>query len=257
MRGRPIPLAPMRRLVIDLVHFGVPSIPVERRMDLGRLVALRAACPERPAWTAMFAKAFALVARDMPALRRAYVKLPSPRLYEYPESSVSIAIEREHGGETGLLFYRIRRPDTLPLAEISRMIRSAATLPLDRVSSFRRAIWVSRLPLPLRRILWWLTLNIGRLRGNYFGTFGVSVYSNLGAESLHPISPLTTVINYGEIAPNGSVAVRAIYDHRVMDGTTIARALRRLEETLTTAIADELRASAPPQGVRAPAASRN
>jgi hypothetical protein len=257
MRGRPIPLAPMRRLVIDLVHFGVPSIPVERRMELGQLVALRAACPDRPAWTAIFAKAFALVARDMPVLRRAYVKLPVPRLYEYPDSSVSVAVEREHGGETGLMFYRIPRPDALPLADLSRLIRSAAAQPIEQVSSFRRAIWVSRLPLPLRRALWWLGLNVGRLRGNYFGTFGVSVYSSLGVESLHPISPLTTVINYGEIAPDGPVAVRAIYDHRVMDGTTIARALLRLEETLTGVIADELRALAPTQGARVPAASRN
>jgi hypothetical protein len=250
MRGRPIPLAPMRRLVIDLVHFGVPSIPVERRMALAPLVALRAACPERPAWTAIFAKAFAIVARDMPALRRAYVKLPVPQLYEYPDSIVSIAIERQYAGETGLMFYRIARPDRLPLPELSRVIRSAASEPVERVSSFRRAIRVSRLPLPLRRTIWWLGLNIGRLRGNYFGTFGVSVYANLGVESLHPISPLTTVINYGTIGADGSVAVRAMYDHRVMDGTTIAFALRRLEETLTATIADELRALAPPQGAR-------
>jgi hypothetical protein len=245
MRGRSIPLAPMRRLVIDLVHFGVPSIPVERRMMLGPLVELRAACSERPAWTAIFAKAFAIVARDEPALRRAYVKLPLPRLYEYPESILSVAIEREYEDNTGLMFYRIMRPDKLTLPELSRMIRTAASLPVEKVSSFRRAMWVSRLPLPIRRPLWWLTLNIGRLRGNYFGTFGVSVYGNLGAESLHPISPLTTIINYGPIGADRAVAVRAMYDHRVMDGSTIAVALRRIEETLMTTVADELRALAP------------
>jgi hypothetical protein len=256
MRGRSIPLAPMRRLVVDLVHFGVPSVPVERRMSLGTLVALRAACPERPAWTAIFAKAFAIVARDVPALRRAYVKLPVPRLYEYPCSVVSVAIEREYAGETGLMFCRIPRPDTMPLLELSDRIRSAASQPVGEVSSFRRAMWVSRLPLPIRRAIWWLGLNIGRLRGNYFGTFGVSVYSSLGAESLHPISPLTTVLNYGAIAPDGSVTVRAIYDHRVMDGTAVALALRRLEETLNAAIADELRTLAPPQEARLSSAGR-
>lgn len=257
MRGRSIPLAPMRRLVNDLVYFGVPSIPVERRMMLAALIPLRAACPERPAWTAIFAKAFAIVARDVPALRRAYVKLPTPRLYEYPESIVSVAIEREHAGETGLMFYRIPRPDRLPLPELSRLIRSAATAPVEQVSSFRRGMSVSRLPLPLRRAMWWLALNTGRLRGNYFGTFGVSVYANLGADSLHPISPLTTIINYGAIEADRPVAVRAMYDHRVMDGATIALALRRLEETLTTEIADELRALADPQVTRLPTANRN
>jgi hypothetical protein len=245
----------MRRLVIDLVHFGVPSIPVERRMMLGPLAELRAACPERPAWTAIFAKAFAIVARDVPALRRAYIKLPVPRLYEYPESILSVAIEREYEGETGLMFYRVAQPDRLPLPELSRLIRSAATLPVESASAFRRAMWVSRLPLPLRRTLWWLALNIGRLRGNYFGTFGVSVYSNLGADSLHPISPLTTIINYGTIGTDRAVAVRAIYDHRVMDGSTIALALGRLEETLATVIADELRTLAPAQSARKSVAS--
>ena len=249
MRGRSIPLTPLRRLVIDLTYFAVPSIPVERRMALGPIAALRAACPDRPAWTAIFAKAFAIVARDMPPLRRAYIRLPLPRLYEYPESTASIAVEREHQGDVGLLFFRIGRPDTLPLSELSRLIRSAATVPVEEVSTFRRALRVSRLPMPLRRIVWWFGLNAGRARGNYFGTFGVSVYANLGAESLHPISPLTTVINYGIIRDDGEVAVRAMYDHRVMDGTTVANALQRLEQTLHTVIADELRSLAPVRAV--------
>ncbi len=214
-------------------------------MALGQLAALRAACPERPAWTAIFAKAFAIVARDMPPLRRAYVRLPSPRLYEYPQSTASIAIERTYDGDTGLLFFRIQRPDAMSLPELSRLIRSATTAPVEDVSIFRRALRVSRLPLIIRRMVWWFGLNAGRARGNYFGTYGISVYANLGAESLHPISPLTTVINYGVIRDDGDVAVRAMYDHRVMDGTTVATALQRLEETLHTVIADELRALAP------------
>ena len=245
MRGRSIALTPLRRLVIDLTYFAVPSIPVERRMALGVIAALRAACPERPAWTAIFAKAFATVARDTPVLRRAYVRLPLPRLYEYPESTASIAIEREHDGDVGLLFFRIAHPDAIPLLELSRMIRSATTAPVEDVSVFRRALRVSRLPLLLRRLIWWFGLNAGRARGNYFGTFGISVYANLGAESLHPISPLTTVINYGTIRNVGETAVRAMYDHRVMDGTAVATTLQRVEETLHTVIADELRALVP------------
>ena len=49
-------------------------------------------------------------------------------------------------------------------------------------------------------------------------------YSNLGAESLHPLSPLTTTLTYGVVRPDGTVPVRVVYDHRVMDGGTIARA---------------------------------
>jgi hypothetical protein len=89
--------------------------------------------------------------------------------------------------------------------------------------------------------LWWIGLNIGRLRPKFFGTFAFSVYSALEAESLHPLAPLTTLLNYGVIDSNGDVNVRIIYDHRVMDGATVARALKRLEEILNTSILDEIR----------------
>ena len=75
----------------------------------------------------------------------------------------------------------------------------------------------------MRRFLLWLGLNSSaRPRPGQFGTFGLSVYSSLGAESLHPLSPLTTTLNYGVIDADGTVWVRLIYDHRVLDGATVA-----------------------------------
>ena len=73
------------------------------------------------------------------------------------------------------------------------------------------------------------------------GTFGVSVYSGLGAESLHPLSPLTATLTYGVIDPNGNVDVRLIYDHRVLDGADVARALGELEGVMNEEILQELR----------------
>ena len=92
-------------------------------------------------------------------------------------------------------------------------------------------------------MLWWLGLNVGRQRGNYFGTFTVTVYSGLGAESLHPLSPTTTTLTYGVIPHDGVVDVRLVYDHRVMDGATVARALEALEAELTSDGLAELRAA--------------
>ena len=74
-----------------------------------------------------------------------------------------------------------------------------------------------------------------------FGTFQLSVYSGLGAELLNPLTPLTTLLNYGPISEDGSVNVRIHYDHRVMDGATVARALARFEEILNGGVAEELR----------------
>ena len=65
---------------------------------------------------------------------------------------------------------------------------------------------------------------------------------HLGAEQIHPISPLTTTLTYGPIDPaTGQVVVKLIYDHRVLDGAYIARRLRDIEEALNGPILDELR----------------
>ena len=61
-------------------------------------------------------------------------------------------------------------------------------------------------------------------------------YSSLGAESLHPIAPCTTVLTYGVIDKNGQVPVRLIYDHRVMDGATVARVLNHLDAEMNGSI---------------------
>jgi hypothetical protein len=256
MRGRVVRLSIPRRLVCDLMHFasGVPSIPVQRRMALGPVVAARSNASERPPWAAIFAKAFARVAAEVPELRRAYCKFPQPHLYEYPRSIASVVLERDHEGEKALFTMSVKDPAAKPLAEIAHAIREAQTAPVESVKPFRRALKFGRCPRPLRRVLWWLALNLGRTRANYFGTFLVTAYSALGVESLHPRSPLTVTLTYGPIAADGSVNVRFIYDHRVMDGATVARALAKMEEELTGAICDELRAMAP-AAVATPSAS--
>jgi hypothetical protein len=246
MRGRMIRLSVPRRIVIDLLYFasGIPTVPVQKRMSLGALVAARAACRERPRWTAIFTKAYALMAREFPEFRRAYVKIPWPHLYEYPASNATVIIERDYKGEPGLFSISVKEPADQSLREIGRQLEHASTAPVDSIKDFRRTINFARLPAPLRRAFWWICLNWGRQRGNYFGTFGVSVYSALNAESLHPLSPLTTLLNYGVISSDGLLDVRIIYDHRVMNGATVARALARLEEILNSAVLEEVRALA-------------
>jgi hypothetical protein len=242
MRGKMIRLSIPRRMVGDLLYFagGSPTVPVQKRMSLGPLAAARAASRERPRWTILFTKAYALMAREFPEFRRAYVKLPWPHLYEYPASNATVIIERDYHGEPGLFSISIKEPARQSLRDIGRQLEHASTAPVEQIKDFRRTIQFTRLPRPLRRAFWWLCLNIGRQRSNYFGTFGVSVYSALRAESLHPLSPLTTLLNYGVMSDDGVLDVRVIYDHRVMDGATVARALARLEEILNSAIKDEV-----------------
>lgn len=243
MRGRSIKLSIQRRMVIDFVYFAraVPTVPVQKRMSIAELIAARAACRDRPRWTAIFVKAFALVAEEVPELRRAYVKIPWPHLYEYPTSKASIMIERYYRGEPALCPISVKDPARQPLPAIGALLEHASIVPLENLKEFQRWKRLTQVPRPLRRLLWWVGLNHGRQRGNFFGTFGVSVYSALKAESLHPPSPMTALLNYGVIDTNGRVTTRIMYDHRVMDGATIARALGRMEEILNTVIVEELR----------------
>ena len=242
MKGYSIPLSAQRRFICDLLHFstGVPTVPVQRRMHIAAVVAARTQCEPRPSWPAIFTKAFALLAKEMPELRRAYVKLPWPRLYQYPISVAGIAVEREYLGERGVFIGRITDPAEMPVKEISRRIERLAKSPIEEIKAFRRALRFTRIPRLLRRPLWWLGLNLPRSRGNLFGTFSVTVYSSLGAESLHPLTPLTCTLTYGIIAPDGGVDVRLVYDHRVLDGAIVARALARLEAILNTEIVGDI-----------------
>ncbi|HJZ93099.1 MAG TPA: hypothetical protein VKE40_19640 [Gemmataceae bacterium] len=241
MRGRPIPLSRPRRLVGDLLYFaaGVPTAPVQRRMNLQPLIDSLAFHPERPSWTAIFTKAYAIVANEFPDVRRAYLKLPWPQLYEYPASIASVAFDRDFDGEKAVLIGRVKDPATTALSDLDQKFKVFLEAPLAEMKDFRRALRMCRLPRLVRRWVWWLLLNYGRRRGSYFGTFAVR--PAVGAESLHPSSPLTTLLTYGPVDPDGVVDVRIVYDQRVLDEATIARVLGRLEEVLNSRIADEIR----------------
>ena len=110
--GRRVPISLPRRWINDFLHFAqkVPTVPVQRRMNLAALKAAREECDPRPSWVALFAKAYALVAAKRPELRRVYVSFPWAYFYEHPTSVVSIAIERRIADEDCVFFTQIRGP---------------------------------------------------------------------------------------------------------------------------------------------------
>ena len=242
MRCRSISLSKPRRFMMDFltVCSGVPTVPVQRRMKLGAVAAARLAAG-RPGWPSIFLKAYGTVTQRTPVLRRALIKLPWPHLVEYPMSVASVTVEREYEGEPAVFFARMGSPAHDSIANLDELIRGFASKPLNEVKSFRKMLKFARLPSMVRRACLWLGLNLPRLRAGQFGTFGLSVYSSLGAESLHPLSPMTTTLTYGVINPEGEVDVRLIYDHRVLDGAVVARVLADLEQELTGPVLAELR----------------
>jgi hypothetical protein len=230
------------------LHFAkkVPSVPVQRRMQLGELVAARRTWPHRVTWRSIFAKATSILSARHPELRRAYMKSPFPRLYEHPKVIANIAFERDYKGAPSVFIGRVPQPQLLSLGEIDRRIRHFQTAPINEIPDFCTQLFLSRWPWPIRRLVWWVGLNVsGLYRSWYYGTFAVSVVAALGASSLHPLSPLTTVMNYSPFDADGSIEVRFVYDHRVFDGAMVARFLSELEEILRNEILAELRAGPP------------
>jgi hypothetical protein len=247
VRGRRIALSPPRRLLTDLSHLsrGFPRATLLTRINVAALVAPRDQA--RIPWPVVFAKAYALVAVGSPPLRRVYVKLPWPHLYELPQSVVSIVVERDwshDSGEKALFLGRLKAPDTATLPDLAARLLALKTAPIDSIADFRRALAIARLPLPLRLLLVWLSLNIGRQVPNFMGSFAISALGSHGAAIVDTIPVWSSFLNYGPIAQDGGVDVYLSVDHRVIDGGPAARAIRALEATLNGPVLDELRALA-------------
>ncbi len=234
-------------LVDDVLYFsgGVPRYPVDRLMPLADLVELRQSSPQRISWTVLFLKAFGLVAADTPALRRVYARWPWGHLIEMPLSVGMVAINRRDAdrNEDRLCWGRFIRPEQQSLVELQRALEQYQADPIDE--AFRRQAELSRMPLPLRRLIWWWNLNFAGLkRATRLGTFSVSTLAGQGAwNRFHPTIQ-TSSLSFGPLDDNSQSLVTLICDHRVIDGTPAARALADLEAALMGPVAQELAALA-------------
>jgi hypothetical protein len=245
-----------RRLVADLMHASirVPFVSLARPLNVRQLLEARALAARPPGWAAIFVKAFSLVARDEPALRTLYAKWPWPSFYELPRSIAMVAIARVEDGQDCVLPQKVPAADELPLTEIDAEIRHAKDAPISEVPAFRKILLVTRLPLPVRRLMWLIGLSFGRQRANWFGSFGVTSVAAYGAGELHALSPGPFILSYGMAEPDQTIDVVIRWDHRITDAALIAKALTRLEQVLNTEIATELRShrqQAEPKPVRA------
>jgi hypothetical protein len=232
-----------RRLVADLMHASirVPFVSLTRPLNVRQLLEARALAAQPPGWAAIFVKAFSLVAKDEPVLRTLYATWPWPSFYELPRSVAMIAIARVEDGQDCVLPQKVTAADTLPLTEVDAQIRHAKDAPIDQVPAFRKILLTTRLPLPLRRLIWLIGLNFGRQRANYFGSFGVTSVAAYGAGELHALSPGPFILSYGVVEQDLTIDVVIRWDHRITDAALVAKALTRLEQVLNTEIAAELR----------------
>jgi hypothetical protein len=244
MRGTARKISLPRRLITDLMHasMGVPFVSLRRNLDIRPLLEARALATRPPGWAAIFLKAFYLVAREQPLLRTLYVKFPWPQFYELPRSVGMVVIARQENGEDCVLLQKVSAADELPLAEVDARIRHAKEAPIAEIPAFKKMLRATALPLPVRRLLWTVGLNVGRQRANYFGSFGITSAAAYGGGELHALSPGPYIVSYDVVRPDQTMDVMIRWDHRVSDAALIARTLTRLEQVLNTEIANELRA---------------
>src|ERR1700736_403636 len=243
MRGTVGEISMPRRLVADLMHASIriPFVSLSRPLNVRQLMEARALAAQPPGWAAIFVKAFSLVAKDEPVLRTLYAKWPWPSFYELPRSIAMVAIARVEDGQDCVLPLKVPAADELPLGEVDAQIRHAKDAPVDAVPSFRKILRVTRLPMPLRRLIWLIGLNFGRQRANFFGSFGVTSVAAYGPGELHALSPGPFILSYGVVGQDQTIDVVLRWDHRITDAALIAEALTRLEQVLNTEIAAELR----------------
>ena len=242
--GRSIPLSRPRRFICDLMRYSkqLPLIGFHRKMHLSELVAARDSLPSRPSWALIFAKAYSRVAMRRPELRRSFIGFPWRRLYEHSHNIACMAIERQYRGESGVFFGHFEKPEDRTLADLQTQLEAYKYDPIEKFGNYRRAMRIVRYPWPLRPMLWWHALNVsGAIRTSLFGTFGMSVTAAEGATAVQLLSIAPTTLHYDPFESDGSIVVRVTFDHRVIDGAPIARAMVDLEETLMTELLYEVR----------------
>src|SRR5580700_9781879 len=151
MRGTVRKISLSRRVIVDLMRASadVPFVAVRRTLSIAPLAAARAGLRNRPAWAAIFAKAFAILASEQPILRRVYLKWPWPHFYEFPQTVAMIVVAPDASPD-GVLLFPVKAPDLTSLAEADASIRSAKSQPIEATPFFRKTMMVTRLPQPLR-----------------------------------------------------------------------------------------------------------
>lgn len=243
-RGRHMRLSVPRRWMSDLfaASMTVPVIAAERTIRVGAAAAARRRVAGPPGWGALILKAYALAAVRRRELRWIYLTVPRPHIYEHPCSIVTVVMERVWRGETCLFFDQIIAPEAKPIMEIDAAIGGLRHYPIESVGGYRRLIRIGKLPVFLRRPIWWAGLRgSGYLHARYFGTFSINTIGLPRSGVAQTTTPLTMSLTHMPLEPPGQIRICAAFDHRVIDGMAVGRALGEVEAIINDQLVPELR----------------
>ena len=101
-----------------------------------------------------------MVARAHPELRRIYMPFPWAHFYEHPYSIATVNVERQWNDENVVFHAQIRRPEARSLTDLDTTIRYLKDEDVEKVGHFRRIMRMTKVPWPLRKLVWWCALNL-------------------------------------------------------------------------------------------------
>ena len=82
----------------------------------------------------------------------------------------------------------------------------------------------------------------GSTRVRRLGTFGLTTLARKGVSIVHPVAPIPYVMSYGPFDEEQRMRISVTYDHRLVDGSTVADVLNALDNVLQNQILDEMKA---------------
>ena len=240
--SRYVALSLPRLWVRDVMHFSMKSVVGgATSIQVARVAEVRRRHQPLISWSALLIKAIALVAKEWPDLRRAYMPFPWAHLYEHPHSVATVVLEREWHNAPAVFCDQIQQPEKKSLREIDYELRGMRRAKIEAIGGYRRMIRITRYPLLLRRLLWRIGLQgSGRLRAKYFGTFLIDGVVSRRVHTTQITTPITFNFIYGSIRPNGEMPLQLFFDHRVIDGLSVNRIGLDIQTVLNREIVAEL-----------------
>ena len=114
--------------------------------------------------------------------------------------------------------------------------------PIEKIKQFRHQIQFAKCPAIVRRMVWWLMLNVfPQKRMSHFGTFGMTLSGYRDSYANGLLGPNTTVLGIDVLPKKGIARFMLTFDHQILDGVPVIKIIDELYNTLNTEIAQELR----------------
>lgn len=253
-----IKLSNGRRLVCDVVSLAktFPAYGLIRDIDVRALTEIRKRIRPKPSWLVIMMKAYARIGCRIPQLRQHYVSFPWPHIYQHDVNMAMMVISREHEGEERLFFARFKSPEEESLTQLQERYNHFRTAPVTAIKQFRHQIQYARMPSVLRRLSWWLMINVWASRApTHFGTWGVSLSTFMDTYGTLHLSPCTSTLGVDIVSRGGISRTLLTFDHRIFDALPACRVYAELVRELHGPIRKELQQMADNQEAAANSAS--